>query len=74
MAYFIGKRICSNEILFNEEGNKLRKIFQLNGYPLYYFNKVLHQFPNPVLNNSISDNSDDDSNFGLTKIPYNIIL
>ena len=66
----IGKRICSTEILFNEEVNKLRKMFQLNGYPVYYFNKVLNQFLNPVLNNSNSDNSDDDSNFVLIRIPY----
>ena len=66
----IGKRICSNEYLFSEEVEKLRKMFKLNGYPVYYFNKVLEKFLNPTLNNNNSDNTDDDNNCMLIKIPY----
>ena len=65
----IGKRICSNDYLFNEEVIKLRNMFKLNGYPTYYFNKVLDKFNNPTVND-ISNESDSDDKFILIKIPY----
>ena len=34
----IAKHVCSSEDLFNLEVDKLRQMFKLNGYPLYYFN------------------------------------
>lgn len=38
------KMICSNDNLFLNEVNKLRSIFNFNGYPLWFFNKVFRYF------------------------------
>ena len=65
----IAKRICSNDILFNQEVDKLRHMFKMNGYPLYYFNRVLERFLNPPSINN-DNNSDEDVPCVLIKIPY----
>ena len=38
------KKLCSNNILFENEVNKLRKIFNNNGYPTTFFNRILDTF------------------------------
>ena len=38
--------ICSNHQLFQIEIEKLRSMFCNNGYPNYFFDKVLYQFMN----------------------------
>ena len=35
-------------MLFNREINNLRKMFCLNGYPCWFFNKVLNKFVSNV--------------------------
>ena len=40
--------ICSNDVLFNKEVNKLRAIFTSNGYPLQFFGRVLQRFRNSL--------------------------
>ena len=40
------KNICSNRELFQIEIEKLRSMFFNNGYPNYFFDKVLYQFMN----------------------------
>ena len=41
-----GKNVCSNHQLFQIEIEKLRSMFFNNGYPNYFFDKVLYQFMN----------------------------
>ena len=65
----IAKNVCSSEDLFNLEVDKLRQMFKLNGYPLYYFNKVLDKFLNPSTTNDNVD-SNDDVDFVVIKIPF----
>jgi len=38
------KSICSNQLLFNNEVLKLCQMFFLNGYPYWFFNKILRHF------------------------------
>ena len=38
------KAICSSEDLFNEEVDKLKKMFAANGYPKLFFDKTLEKF------------------------------
>ena len=64
----IAKRLCSNDNLFHLEIEKLRTMFKLNGYPNYYFNKVLNKFQNPT--HSISDNDNSDDVYICLKIPF----
>ena len=40
------KNICSNHQQFKNEEEKLRSMFYNNGYPNYFFDKVLYQFMN----------------------------
>ena len=66
----ISKRLCSNDNLFHLEIEKLRTMFKLNGYPNYYFNKVLDKFQNPTPRcTSDSDDNNDDVYICL-KIPF----
>ena len=64
----IAKRLCSSEILFNNEVDKLRKMFKLNSYPISYFNKVLDSFRNPSVTQN--NDNDEDANYVLIKIPF----
>ena len=59
------KLICSSKMLFNREINNLRKMFCLNGYPCWFFNKVLNKF----VSNITVDRSTDCRTYYLT-IPY----
>ena len=59
------KLICSLRILFNQEINNLREMFCLNGYPCWFFNKVLNKF----VSNITIDHSTDYHTYYLT-IPY----
>ena len=52
-------------MLFNREINNLRKMFCLNGYPCWFFNKVLNKF----VSNITIDHSTDCRIYYLT-IPY----
>ena len=55
---------------FNLEVDKLRQMFKLNGYPLYYFNKVLDKFLNSSNNDNEYLDSNDDVEFVVIKIPF----
>ena len=59
------KLICSSKMLFNREINNLRKMFCLNGYPYWFFIKVLNKF----VSNITVDRSTDCCTYYLT-IPY----
>ena len=52
-------------MLFNREINNLRKMFCLNGYPCWFFNKVLNKF----VSNITVDRSTDCRTYYIT-IPY----
>ena len=45
-----GKNICSDHEVFQDVVAKLRSMFINNGYPNYFFDKVLHQFLNRSAN------------------------
>merc|ERR1711867_120262 len=64
----IAKHICSNDELFKLEINKLCDMFKLNGYPNYYFNKILKKFLNPTINDNLNTIVED--NFIIIKIPF----
>ena len=64
----IAKHICSNDELFKLEINKLRDMFKLNGYPDYYYNKILNKFLNPTINDNLNTSVED--NFIIIKIPF----
>ena len=64
----IAKQICSNDELFKLETDKLRDMFKLNGYPIYYFNKILNKFLNPTINDNLNASVED--NFIIIKIPF----
>ena len=64
----IAKRLCSSDILFNNEVDKLRKMFKLNSYPISYFNKILDGFLNSSV--TLNNDSNEDVNFVLIKIPF----
>ena len=66
----IAKHVCSSEDLFNLEVDKLRQMFKLNGYPLYYFNKVLDKFLNSSNNDNDNLDSNDDVEFVCNKNPF----
>ena len=64
----IAKHICSNDELFKLEIKKLRDMFKLNGYPDYYYNKILNKFLNPTINDNLNTSVED--NFIIIKIPF----
>ena len=43
------KTICSTTALFQKEVKELRSMFQKNGYPKSYFNKIFNTFGAAVL-------------------------
>ena len=65
------KRICSSNLLFKQECQKLKSMFMTNGYPSKFFDKVLQQFLNSSKNQSSSSdqNSVSDYEYPLL-IPY----
>ena len=65
----IAKKICSTPSLFENEVNNLRKMFQNNGYPLFFFEKVLEKFLNKQTE-SVNVNSDENEEFCILKIPF----
>ena len=52
----------------NQKLKKLRDKFKLNGYPNYYFNKILNKFPYPTINDNL--NTSVEYNFIIIKIPF----
>ena len=61
------KKLCSSPNLFNKEVDKLRCMFSDNGYPVGFFNSVLHKFT-AVHENVTTDESDEDT--VILKVPY----
>ena len=45
------KTICSTEYFFQKEVAYLKNLFQSNGYPIPFFNKILYQFQNEKTRN-----------------------
>ena len=43
-------------------------MFKLNGYPIYYFNKILNKFLNPNVDDNLNARVED--NFIMIKIPF----
>ena len=61
------KRICSSNFYFDQEVGKLRHMLNLNGYPSFYFNKILSEFQNNNNNAALRDTDDD---FVILKVPF----
>ena len=57
----LGKQICSSDNLFNMEIDRLRRLFQSNGYPNRYFQSALDKFT-ASLSEANSDNDGDGTN------------
>ena len=73
------KLICSSQLLFSNEIDKLRSMFLKNGYPLYFFEKTLKSFlerynmnvSNNNLSDSVLNNASGDRKWSaVLKIPY----
>ena len=60
------KRLCSSTLYFDQEVSKLKHMLYLNGYPNFYFNKILSEFKtkNDLINRDESDS------FVILKIPF----
>ena len=62
------KMICSSDILFFAEVNKLRSLFLANNYANNFFYKILKQFLDSF--SCATTNCDDDTDKHFVKIPY----
>jgi len=54
------KIICSSQKLFLVELKKLKNVFSLNGYPGWYFDKIVTRFHNKTNNDNDATNSQTD--------------
>ena len=60
------KKICSSDMLFYNEVEKLKLMFYTNGYPLYIFNKALDKIIFIYNRNTINNESNVNNNSNLS--------
>ena len=61
------KSICSSPRLFNDEVNRLKKLFIDNCYPARYFENALKRITNPTQH---QDDLDESDVFSIFRVPY----
>ena len=67
------KRICSNDLMFMKEVEKLKVMFKKNGYPNKFFDMVLENCKS-IWNNLINNEKKDIDFEFILKVPFTVLL